>query len=672
MKGAFDKVWHKGLLYKLSKLNIPNRLFRWIHDYLHERTFQVRIGSEHSTIKNIGCGVPQGAILSPHLFNIMMADMPTDNEIKIYNYADDITLACIGDNIRNLKQKMQTYLNKLVTWLENDGFIVETTKCEMQIYTGKKKTSDCLLKVKNFWLPKVKKKVLLGVTFDAPKLTFTEHIQELTINIKKRLDIMKVMSSTVWGASQNVLRLFYIAYIRSKIDYGTIIFCSAPESALRKLDILQNRALRMILGARNTSPITSMEVLANIEPLAIHRTFLKAKQYLKLLERPETDETSHILRVDSHCNQIETRTHKTFMQDIKSTLQSLSLTSWQRSPTQLYSTIPPWHQAHITFTSMSPHISISYTEDYREMIYTRYQGYKRIFTDGSKENLIPSTSCAYFVEYKNLVEVYKLDPDHSIMAAELFALYQSILYIYNERDNLNNRYVILTDSMASLLILEGSSRSYIYLVNNIKQLLHELKNKCMIVLQWIKAHAGITGNEIADRAAKLGHSHTTIVPLQLSNEELLTKIKSGKTKLWNETWRNKVENSNVGAHTAMLFPNIESIYNFPIRNRRLEIVLNRFKIGHVGLNQYLNRFNMAQTPLCEQCQLPESIEHYLFYCPKYENCRSDLKRKLNSLGFERVNIITLLGNCNISKDKMRNIQNCVTQYLLNTGKIDVL
>ena len=277
LKGAFDKVWHKGLLYKLSKLNIPYKLFKWIEDYLNERSFQVRINSEHSTIKEIGRGVPQGAILSPHLFNIMMADMPKENDIHIYNYADDITLSCIGEDTRMVKRKMQTYLNKLVTWLEGDGFTIETTKCKMQIYTKKKKVDDCLLKVKNFWLPKVKVKVLLGVTFDAPRLTFVDHIKELCLNIQKRLDIMKVMSSTVWGASQNILRQFYIAYIRSKIDYGSIIFCSAPDSALKKLDVLQNKALRMILGARNTSPLTSIEILANIEPLSIHRSYLKAR-----------------------------------------------------------------------------------------------------------------------------------------------------------------------------------------------------------------------------------------------------------------------------------------------------------------------------------------------------------------------------------------------------------
>ena len=84
-----------------------------------------------------------------------------------------------------------------------------------------------------------------------------------------------------------------------------------------------------------------------------------------------------------------------------------------------------------------------------------------------------------------------MDPDHSIMAAELYAIYQAILYISNDTINLNEKYVILTDSMTSLLMLEVSSQSYKFLVNNIKQLLHDLRNRFLFVLQWIKAHAGM-------------------------------------------------------------------------------------------------------------------------------------------------------------------------------------
>ena len=91
-----------------------------------------------------------------------MADMPKENDIHIYNYADDITLSCIGEDTRMVKRKMQTYLNKLVTWLEGNGFTIETTKCKMQIYTKKKKVDDLSSKSEKFLAPKGKGKSVAG------------------------------------------------------------------------------------------------------------------------------------------------------------------------------------------------------------------------------------------------------------------------------------------------------------------------------------------------------------------------------------------------------------------------------------------------------------------------------------------------------------------------------
>ena len=63
----------------------------------------------------------------------------------------------------------------------------------------------------------------------------------------KRLDIMKTISAANWGASSKILWAFYIAYIRSKIDYGAILYSAAAKSNLQKLDVIQNAGCRLIL-----------------------------------------------------------------------------------------------------------------------------------------------------------------------------------------------------------------------------------------------------------------------------------------------------------------------------------------------------------------------------------------------------------------------------------------
>ena len=90
---------------------------------------------------------------------------------------------------------------------------------------------------------------------------------------------MKALSSTSWGASSRILRLFYVAYIRSRLEYASVIFTGVAAPLKNKLKVIQNVCLRLILGARNTTPIRSMEVEANIAPLDARQDYLLAKLY---------------------------------------------------------------------------------------------------------------------------------------------------------------------------------------------------------------------------------------------------------------------------------------------------------------------------------------------------------------------------------------------------------
>jgi hypothetical protein len=72
---AFEKVWHKGLLYKL-KLAFPYPAYALLKSYLSDRTFQVRYQAEYTTLYDIHSVVPQCSILGPILYSIFTADMP--------------------------------------------------------------------------------------------------------------------------------------------------------------------------------------------------------------------------------------------------------------------------------------------------------------------------------------------------------------------------------------------------------------------------------------------------------------------------------------------------------------------------------------------------------------------------------------------------------------------
>ena len=71
---AFHKVWHDGIIYKLTQNGISGNLLNLLEDFLKERKQRVVLNGQLSTWKNINAGVPQGSILGP-LFLIYINDL---------------------------------------------------------------------------------------------------------------------------------------------------------------------------------------------------------------------------------------------------------------------------------------------------------------------------------------------------------------------------------------------------------------------------------------------------------------------------------------------------------------------------------------------------------------------------------------------------------------------
>ena len=113
---AFDRVWHKGLLFKLEQSGISSSLLLWFKDYLSDRTQCVVLSGSSSDTVPILAGVPQGSILGPLLFLVYINDIVSDIGSSIRLFADDTTLYVIVDDPQNAAARLNSDLQKINDW----------------------------------------------------------------------------------------------------------------------------------------------------------------------------------------------------------------------------------------------------------------------------------------------------------------------------------------------------------------------------------------------------------------------------------------------------------------------------------------------------------------------------------------------------------------------------
>lgn len=121
----------------------------------------------------------------------------------------------------------------------------------------------------------------MGVIFDK-QLNFISHIKSLKLKCIKALNVLKIISNTDWGGDKTTLLNLYRTLVRSKLDYGSIVYGSARKSYLKTLDTIHHQGLRLSLGAFRTSPVESLYSEANEPSLYIRREKLSLQYITKL------------------------------------------------------------------------------------------------------------------------------------------------------------------------------------------------------------------------------------------------------------------------------------------------------------------------------------------------------------------------------------------------------
>ncbi|GBN71038.1 hypothetical protein AVEN_82693-1 [Araneus ventricosus] len=159
-----------------------------------------------------------------------------------------------------IQRQLQTAINNISQWSDNNGFTISASKTAAVHFCRKRNLHlDPELKLNGVSIPFLKEIGFLGVVFDN-KLSFLPHVMQLRKKCEKSLNILKVLSTTAWGADRPSMLRIYKGTILSKLDYGCQIYGSARKSILQKLDPIHHSALRLCSRAFRTCPVQSLYV----------------------------------------------------------------------------------------------------------------------------------------------------------------------------------------------------------------------------------------------------------------------------------------------------------------------------------------------------------------------------------------------------------------------------
>ena len=255
---AFDRVWHLGLIYKLKLAGINGNLLGWSTDYLSDRYQRVVINGQYSDWGEINAGVPQGSVLGPLLFLIFINDIVlTVSNCNIRLFADDTCLFLEVDNRTECATLINEDLKNIATWAKNWFIDFSATKTKSLTVSNKRDSHlNPAIIFKEEDIEEVSSHTYLGVQI-ANNLKWKDHISNVATKARKKLNLMLPLK---FKLDRKSLEIMYKSFVRSTMDYASVIWGGSYKSDIDKLEKVQIDAMRLITGATARSNIAALYV----------------------------------------------------------------------------------------------------------------------------------------------------------------------------------------------------------------------------------------------------------------------------------------------------------------------------------------------------------------------------------------------------------------------------
>ena len=288
IRKAFDSIDHAILPQKSAYYGVSQLEHTWFQSYLANRQQQCHVNGSLSTKKEIICGVPQGSILGPLLFLIYINDLPNClKKTAPCLYADDTQIFASFHDPVELANDINSDLVNVMNWLNVNKLQSHSSKTKLMIIGSKQNLNNkagdlnSSITLNNNLLSSVVSNKCLGVDIDKT-LSFRIHIEDICKKICSGVGILRRIKPFV---PQGSLVTLYKSLIQPYFDYCAPLWDTCDKALKDKLQILQNRAARVITGVTYHDRIRSNDLLQLLgwDTLHVRRAKLKCILLYKVL-----------------------------------------------------------------------------------------------------------------------------------------------------------------------------------------------------------------------------------------------------------------------------------------------------------------------------------------------------------------------------------------------------
>ena len=256
---AFDKLDFNIALAKLKSLDIDGKVGRWLHSFLTDRSQTVIVNGTKSEPSPVVSGVPQGSVIGPLLFLVLIGDIDKDiSHSFLSSFADDTR---IGKGIYTTEEAsmLQQDLQGVFEWAETNNMLFNSKKFELLRYGNNTELKNATNYKSNTGTQIQEKNTTrdLGVIMSSTA-DFKTHIKTLAETVR---DLSSWILRSFKSRSKTVLLQLWKSLVIPRLDYCSQLWNPHHVYLINQLEELQKSFIRNINGFRNKPYQEALEEL---------------------------------------------------------------------------------------------------------------------------------------------------------------------------------------------------------------------------------------------------------------------------------------------------------------------------------------------------------------------------------------------------------------------------